>query len=46
VIAGRKVQTRHVEMSPEERKKKEAEQIEIIADLLRNRSSKKDGDSK
>ena len=46
VIAGRKVQTRHVEMSAEERKKKEAEQIEIIADLLRNRGSRKDGDSK
>jgi hypothetical protein len=45
IIAGRKVQTRHLEMSPEERKKKEAEELEIIADLLRNRSSKKDTES-
>lgn len=35
VIAGRKVRTRHVEMSDEERQKKEAEKIEVIAELLR-----------
>jgi hypothetical protein len=45
VIAGRKVRIRHVEMSQEERRKKEAEEIEIIADLLRKRSSRKDADS-
>jgi hypothetical protein len=44
IIAGRKVRTRHVEMSPEERRKKEAEEIEVIADLLRKRSSRKDAD--
>jgi hypothetical protein len=42
IIAGRKVRTRHVEMSPEERRKKEAEEIEVIAELLRNQSSKKE----
>jgi hypothetical protein len=42
VIAGRKVWTRHLEMSLEERRKKEAEEIETIADLLRNRSSKEE----
>ena len=41
IIAGRKVRTRHVEMSPEERRRKEAEEIEVIAELLRNQSSKK-----
>lgn len=41
IIAGRKVRTRHLEMSPEERRKKEAEEIELIAELLRNQSSKK-----
>ncbi len=45
IIAGRKVQVKHVEMSPEERRKKEAEQIEIIAELLRKRGSRKDADS-
>lgn len=45
VIAGRKVRTRHVEMSPEERRKKEAEEIEVIADLLKNRGSRKDAGS-
>jgi len=40
IIAGRKVQTRHTEMSFEERRKKEEEHIEIIADLLRNRDSR------
>src|SRR5208337_2000273 len=30
IIAGRKVRTRYVEMSPEERRKKEAEEIEVI----------------
>jgi hypothetical protein len=44
IIAGRKVRTRHVEMSPEERRKKEAEEIEVIADLLRKRRSRKDAD--
>jgi hypothetical protein len=39
-IAGRKVRIRQVEMSPEERRKKEAEELEIIADLLRKRSPK------
>ena len=41
IIAGRKVQTRHTEMSLEERRKKEEEHIGIIADLLQNRSSNK-----
>lgn len=45
VIAGRKVKTRHVEMSPEERRKKEAEEIEVIAELLRNKSSRRNPDS-
>ncbi|MEI6561381.1 MAG: type IV secretion system DNA-binding domain-containing protein [Verrucomicrobiota bacterium] len=44
VIAGRKVRTRHLEMSLEERRKKEAEEIETIADLLRNRSSREKED--
>ena len=39
-IAGRKVRIRQVEMSPEERRKKEAEELEIIADLLRKRCPK------
>ena len=42
IIAGRKVRTRHLEMSLEERRKKETEEIETIADLLRNRSSKEE----
>ena len=45
IIAGRKVRTRHVEMSPEERRKREAEEIEMIADLLRNRNPGKNTDS-
>ena len=45
VIAGRKVQARHVEMSPEEQRKKDAEEIELIADLLKNRGSKRKEDS-
>jgi hypothetical protein len=40
VIAGRKVKTRHLEMSSEERKKKEAEEIEVIAELLRKKDAK------
>ena len=40
IIAGRKVRTRQVEMSVEERRRKEAEELEIIADLLRKRSPK------
>ena len=45
MIAGRKVQARHVEMSPEEQRKKDAEEIELIADLLKNRGSKRKEDS-
>lgn len=44
-VAGRKVRVRHVEMSPEERRKQEAEEFEVIEDLLRNQSSKKPGES-
>lgn len=40
-VAGRKVKVRHVEMSPEERRKQEAEELDVIADLLRNKDSKK-----
>ncbi len=39
LIAGRKVRTRHTEMSPEERRKKEVEELEVIAELLRKRRS-------
>ena len=39
-IGGRKVRIRQVEMSPEERRKKEAEELEVIADLLRKRTPK------
>ena len=40
IIAGRKVRTHHIEMSPEERKKKEQEEIEVIAELLRKQRPK------
>lgn len=40
IIAGRRVRVRHVEVSPEERRRIEAEQLEVISDLVNKNRSK------
>ena len=40
IIAGRRVRVRHMEVSPEERRRIEAEQLEEIADLVNKNRSK------